>query len=609
MCGIAGYIGHGTVDRDTVGRTLSSMKNRGPDHQAWRELEVDNVNVYLLHSRLSIIDVDERAHQPLEIEGYILSFNGEIYNFVELRKSLLKAGHKFRTNSDTEVLLRCYLEYGQECVGKLEGMWAFAIWDPIKRSLFLSRDRFAEKPLYVHQTPQGIFFGSETRFVRKLANKYFSKSENQILRFLILGYKSLSKVGDTFYAGISEVPYATNITIDSRLRMQTERYWDAPVYERSAEIDVSEAIEHARSLLVDSMRLRLRSDVPVAFCLSGGVDSGSLASIAAKLLSVPVTTFSIIDSDKRYDETENIDAVVRDLGCQSFRVQLNPDGALSRLKKLVRYHDAPVATISYFAHSMLSEQISDRGYRVAFSGTSADEIFSGYYDHFLLHLNHVSGKSSYQRHLAGWRSRVLPSVRNPILRNPKLYSEDPDYRAHVYDNSGEFREFAAVPFREEFAERLFTKDLMRNRMLNELFHEATPLILRQDDLNSMYYSIENRSPYLDSRLVEFMSSVPSEMLIQEGTGKYILREAMNGILNEKVRTDHTKKGFNASIKSLFDLSSEAVRECLVGGQSPLFELVNRAKIERLLDLKEFPNHYSKFLFSVLSSRIFLDEVG
>tara|TARA_B100000315_G_C14352166_1_gene484516 strand:- start:70 stop:678 length:609 start_codon:yes stop_codon:yes gene_type:complete len=197
-------------------------------------------------------------------------------------------------------------------------------------------------------------------------------------------------------------------------------------------------------------------------------------------------------------------------------------------------------------------------------------------------------------------------VRNPILTNPNLYGESPDFREHVYDNSAAFVDCLEVPFGEFFTEEYFANSLLRSRMMNELFHEVTPVILHEDDLNSMLYSIENRSPYLDSRLFEFTYSIPDEYLIQDGYGKYILRESMKGILNDTVRLERRKKGFNASINTVFDFSDNETRDYLLDPESPIFELINRDKLSRLLDLDPAPNHYGKFLFNFINSKIFLE---
>ena len=205
MCGIAGYIGKKQVSKSAINKTLGLMKNRGPDNQDWCSLTANDTNVYLLHSRLSIIDLDERSNQPFKFGDCTLIFNGEIYNYIELRTELKKIGHIFTTDSDTEVLIKAYVEYGIDYVKHFNGMWAFAIWDSKKEELFLSRDRFGEKPLYYFHDNDGIYFASEIKFIFSLLGKRLSINNNHLYRNLVNGYKSLNKGGETFFQGIQEL--------------------------------------------------------------------------------------------------------------------------------------------------------------------------------------------------------------------------------------------------------------------------------------------------------------------------------------------------------------------------------------------------------------------
>ena len=282
----------------------------------------------------------------------------------------------------------------------------------------------------------------------------------------------------------------------SKDKQKKYKYWK-PEIEQDVNMSYSDAIEGTKHHhLFESVKLRLRSDVPIAFCLSGGIDSSSLVSIAKKQFNQEVVTFSIIDSDERYNELDNINETIKELKCEHFLIELNYKHILPKLKKLILYHDAPVSTISYLIHSLLSEQIKTNGFKVSISGTSADEIFTGYYDHFNLHLYEMRNHKSFNDHLENWKKFILPIVRNPFLRNPMLYFKDPFFRSHNHLNSEIFSSFLYKNFKIDFSEKIYSGSLLRNRMLNELLHEATPVLLNQDDLNSMMNSIENRSPFL-----------------------------------------------------------------------------------------------------------------
>jgi asparagine synthase (glutamine-hydrolysing) len=606
MCGIAGYWGSKPPSDEAVQGTLELMRRRGPDDQrAWRTVAAEGNQVVLLHSRLSIIDLDPRSNQPYTIGNTTLVYNGEIYNYVELREQLIKRGIELRTASDTEVLLHYYRLYGEECVHHFEGMWSFAIFDGGRQTVFLSRDRFAEKPHYLLRTAHGVYFGSEIKFLARLSGQALRPDIEQLRRYLGLGYKSLYKTPRTFFAGVTELRYAECMTLGPATAGEPRRYWK-PNLRVNPSLSLQDAIEGTRERLLESMRQRIRSDVPLAFCLSGGVDSSALVSIAVKSLGCKIETFSIIDEDERYNELDNIMATVRDVGCAHQLLHIPQQDVIARLRDLITYHDAPIATITFYVHSLISEAVHRAGYRVAFSGTSADELFTGYYDHFLLHLHAVSGEPDYEQFREAWERHILGFVRNPVLRNPRLYTDNPSFREHVFDGREEIAGYLVNPADAAFTEERFVPEMLRNRMLNELFHEATPVILHEDDLNSMRYSIENRSPYLDTRLLEFAHSIPARHLIRDGHAKYVLREAVSGILNDTVRLDRRKKGFNASINSMVDFHDPEVKGYLLDPQAKVFELVNRDAITRLIDMRPIPNHLSKFLFSFINTRIFME---
>ena len=607
MCGIAGFLGDRDIDESVVHRTLDLMKRRGPDFQEWKKFRLGKKTLYFLHSRLGIIDVGARANQPFTVDSCSIVFNGEIYNYLELRKNLQQRGIRLLTDSDTEVLLHYYVIYGADCVKHFEGMWAFVIWDERRGQLLFSRDRFGEKPLFLCRKGEGIYFGSEAKFIEELLQQRLPVNYDHLRRYLVNGYKSLYKKKERFLIGLDEVPRATNLLIDSEGRsLRSWEYWDVTdrpgLYET-----IEEGVEEIRQKLIDSVRLRIRSDVKVGFCLSGGVDSAALVSIASKVLGEEVDTYSIIDEDPRYDESSNILKTVEDTGCRSHLIGLDYSNVPDKLESLIKYHDSPIATITYFVHSLLIRKIREDGIRVVISGTGADELFTGYYDHFLLHLHATKDLENHLDHVAHWNHHIKPLVRNKKLKKYDLYIRNPLYREHIYDGSERFDRYLSEEFKEPYEEKEYHPSLLRNRMLNELFHEVTPVILNEDDLNSMYYSVENRSPYLSSELFKCLMKFREDHLIQNGYAKYLLRESMRGILNDSVRQDRQKKGFNASISSLLDFSKKSTEEWFLDTSGDLYRLVDKSKIQRLLSTRHIENDLSKFLFNVLNAKIFLEQ--
>jgi asparagine synthase (glutamine-hydrolysing) len=607
MCGIAGYFGTKTISEDHLDQCLSRMRRRGPDSATYRHW-TNNAgrHAYLLHSRLSIIDLDERSNQPFHIPPAWMAFNGELYNYLEVRNELSAQGYAFRTTSDTEVFLRAITHFGWSCLDRCEGMWAFAVYDEAKGSLSLSRDRFGEKPLYVLRDDTGVYFGSEVKFIAALRGKPLEVNYDHLYRYMVNGYKALYKDGHCFYKGLAEAPAATTLHFDLTGRETSEKYWQ-PAFQPDEQMTYAEAIAGARERLIRSVELRLRADVPLAFCMSGGVDSNSLISIAKRVFKYDVHGFTIVNTDARYEEQDMVETAVRELGIRHTSIPVDTKSFLTKLQTLVRQHDAPVYTITYFAHWLLMESIAQHGYRISVSGTAADELFTGYYDHHLAYLHDVQNEPAlYEASVEAWKKYIRPIVRNPLLNKPTAFIDNPNMREHIFLDAEDFAKYLTAPWSEDFAEQRFTGSLLRNRMLNEMFHECVPVILHEDDLNAMYFSIENRSPFLDRALFEFCFTIPSRYLIRHGRAKAVLRDAMEGIVPEAVRTNRRKVGFNAPIFSFLDVKDPQVRSYLLDG-SPIFEHVRRDKIEALIAKPNLPNSESKFLFYFLNSKIFLEE--
>lgn len=604
MCGIAGVIGAAPSDPGRVRAALDTMKRRGPDAEGVHQGRLGNHAVTLLHTRLSIIDLDSRANQPFVRDGLALSYNGEIYNYLEVRAALEARGHRFATQSDTEVLLEAYRAWGDACLDRLEGMWAFALLDETRGCLLLARDRFGEKPLYTMQKDGALYFASEVKALAALAGAWPSVDRAQLRRYLVNGYKALYKHPASWFESVVELPAAHYAALVEPRAVEPRRYWSLR-YAR-APMSLDDAKEGARERLFEAVKLRLRADVPIAFCLSGGIDSSALAGIAAKRFGQALHAFSVVDSDPRYDERDNMAATVAHLGCAHHIAHTTTEGFFDRLARQVAYHDAPVATITYYMHAFLSEAIHDAGFKVAISGTAADEMFTGYYDHYGFWLAEMSGGQDFEALLDDWRASYGRHVRNPVLQDPLVFQKRPDERGHIYLNAALFAGFLTDPFDERFEEAAYSDNLLRKRMLNELFHECVPVILHEDDLNSMMVSVENRSPYLDRALTEFLFRVPPEHLIRDGYVKFLLRAAVEGLVPESVRLDKRKRGFNASIDSLVDRKNPQTRERLLDG-SPIFDLVRREAVERFLDEDMTDNSFSKFLFSFVSAKTFMDQ--
>ena len=610
MCGIAGYAGTRQIDERTAARCLELLERRGPDDSGAMTFEIGNGRqVWLANRRLRIVDLESRARQPLAFDNCWVTYNGELYNHRELRQDLEREGARFRTTSDTEVLVAAIARRGWSVLDECEGMWAFALFDATSGSLHLCRDRFGEKPLYVYRDDTGVYFASEVKCLRALVGRAFDIDGDHLRRYLVNGYKSLYKTTSTFFQGVSELAPASRLCISRDGDEQIDRYWTARVCPDEA-IGYQDAVDGVRRRVERSVELRLRADVPLAFCLSGGVDSNVLASVAHRVFGYDVHGFTVIDRDPRYDESALARASARTLGIRHTEVEVRTGGFLDDLRTLVRYHDAPVATISYFVQWQLMKAIAAAGYRVSVSGTGADELFTGYYDHHLLYLQDIAADAvALAAARTAWETYVRPLVRNPALMDADRFVADPEFRDHIFLNVDTFAAMMVDPWREPFSERALTSaGLLRNRMLNELLHEVVPVILHEDDLNAMYYSIENRSPFLDRGLADFCGRIPTRHLIRNGFAKAILRDAFRGVLPPAIVENRTKVGFNASILSMLDTRSPGVRDAVLA-ESPVFDYVRRDAIRQLLDRPQLPNSEGKFLFQFLNAKMFVEEFG
>ncbi|HXX95057.1 MAG TPA: asparagine synthase (glutamine-hydrolyzing), partial [Planctomycetota bacterium] len=336
MCGIAGYFGKADIPEERTRACLALMGRRGPDYAAVKRWAGSpGPNAVLLHSRLSIIDLDPRSHQPLAVGSKWIVFNGELYNYVELRRTLERGRRAFRTTSDTEVLLSALDTFGEAALDRCEGMWAFAVYDEADGSLLLSRDRFGEKPLYVYREAGGIYFGSEAKFIFALLGRRLEINPDHLFRYLVNGYKALYKKAASFFRGLSEVPPGTVLRLNGDGAETSSRYWRPPT-EVDETMTREKAVAGTRERLIRAVELRLRADVPLAFCMSGGIDSNALVAIAKRVFAYDVHGFTIVNTDARYEEQAQVECSVRELGIRHTRVSASSGSFLDRLRELVR---------------------------------------------------------------------------------------------------------------------------------------------------------------------------------------------------------------------------------------------------------------------------------
>ena len=613
MCGISGFFGNKTIKTKYINSTLRLMRNRGPDFQDYyKENLTKKKNLYLLNSRLSIIDIKDRSDQPFKIDNLVMTYNGEIYNYIELKKRISKKV-KFKTNSDTEVILQYYKLYGAKCFEFFEGMWSLAIYDKKNQSLILSRDRFGEKPLYYHKIKNGFYFASEIKFIKKLFfKKKFSINYKKITDFLHFGHRAVCLDNKTFFKNIYNLEPGTYVKISKNLKISKHRYWEK-LKNKEIKTNFKSIINKSNKLLDRTIRMQLRADVPIALLLSGGIDSSFLATKIQKYYKKKISTFSIYDSrDKTYDERDNINIILNKLKIKkNTKIDISKKFSIELLKKAIGYHDGPILTINDFAKNILAEKISKTENKVVITGNGADELFSGFFHHhlqYLIDIRNLKKKNLYKNYYNQWEKNILPQIRNKTFRNLKKFKLKKT--KYIFDKYLNLNNLFIKPYKPRLKYKRYHKSLLKNAMMHETFSLHVPLYNKSDDINFMQFSLENRSPYLCRNLYEFLQKIPVKFFLHNGYTKYILRKILNGKLPNKIVWDPIKKGFNFSIFKLLKFNSKIFIN-FVNKKSYIYKIISKKQFKKyLFKLKDGTTEVdSKFLFRFMSAKIFLELNG
>ncbi len=602
MCGIAGFYGSKLPIKKNIIKSSKLIRHRGPDASGTIVLKKDKL--VLIHRRLSIIDIDQRSNQPMKYKNTILIFNGEIYNYIEIRKKLTAMGHIFRTNSDTEVLIHALKQWKEKAVDYLEGMWAFAWYDKNSKKLILSRDRFGEKPLYYFLKEKDLFFSSEIKSLSALSSKKFTINSEKIEEFLKNGYKSSFKDKNLFFKDVFQIKPGSLLIIGKNKKIKSINYWRRKRKILNKKLSYKEIIEENKNNLIRSVKLRTRSDVPIGFCMSSGVDSNGLISIAKRKLKQKIIGYNIYSKNKSYDEYGLTKKSAKKLDIKLKLVKVPRTNFLKNLRKIIQSRGYPLFTISYFLHWFMMRQMKKDGIKVSISGSAADEIYSGYIDHFNQFLYQIKGdRNLLSKTTSDWHRYFKKFIQNKNLRKYDLYFKNKNFREHIYDKYPQ--EIFVNKKKPKFYEKKFSTDLLRNRMMNELYHEIVPVLLHEDDLNSMNFSIENRSPYLDKKIYDFIQTIPTKHFIKKGYLKSILRDSLYKITPNFIIKNRKKIGFNASIYDYIDIRSKSFKS-IIESKSKIFNIINRKKFYEFI-LKDKSPENSKLIFRFLSAKFFLDQ--
>jgi asparagine synthase (glutamine-hydrolysing) len=638
MCGITGFIAF--TGKYTTLKQIEQMNNqirhRGPDDEGYYCLSVDNqtlilagndtnqnhtpnlipylpeqqitdyqgqhISLALGHRRLSILDLSPFGHQPLSVDNnnYWISYNGEVYNYLEIRQELEILGHKFVSHSDTEVILSAYKQWGAQCLAKFNGMFAFIIYDAVNKHVFIARDRFGVKPLYYYSDESGIYLASEIKQFTQLASWQPHLNHQVAHDFLVYGLSD--HTSQTMFKHVKQLrggesAIINTLNFSSIADFQINRWYHLDTSTKQIKYDT--ASQKFRELFIESVKLRLRSDVKVGSCLSGGLDSSAIVSVMADLLKERnsgelLNTFSACSVHKEFDEKEYIDEVVTHSKATPFYCYPNLDDLLAVNDKLTWHQDEPFGSTSIFAQWSVFELAKKQNVTVMLDGQGADEQLAGYQGlYFQIYLNELLAngklvkfiqelKAFHKIHGIAIKPTLIKSVINlfpPTLKKQiGKFLGKPLYNISWLNNDA-FSYQDINPFLVGGMNNCSVKDTL----YAQIMHNNLSMLLHWEDRDSMAHSIESRVPFLDYRLVEFIFSLPTEYKINAGISKRILRDGLDGILPDKIKNRMSKLGFATPEEVWVKQNHLLFRDKLIDALEVCPTIFNRTQVLEIFD--------------------------
>jgi asparagine synthase (glutamine-hydrolysing) len=597
MCGLTGiynFRSRAPADRATVERMTRILLHRGPDDEGF----YFDAALGLGHRRLSILDLSARGHQPMYTAGgrFTIAYNGEVYNYLELRKDLETDGYVFQTETDTEVILALYAQKGPTCLQYLNGMFAFAIWDSVERTVFLARDRIGIKPFYYAETPDGIIFASEIKALLVSDQVRPQVATESIDTYLSFGYVPGA---ETLFRGIRKVLPGQWLQISPH-GIQCASYWDLD-YVPNLRRNAQETADGLRELLLDAMHIHLRSDVPIGVFLSGGLDSSATVALLAEAGVHNLQTFSVAyPAGALYDETPFARLVADRFQTDHHVLYVDPNQFLDCIPDFVWYMDEPVAEAPAIAFYLIAKLLREH-VTVALSGEGADELFAGYAIY-----RYMRWIEAYRRLPDGIRSRLEPLLFEPILgavgtekmrkylrlayrpldkRYRGVSNYDPEYKESLYTDDL-WAALAANPLSDPLASyyaKTHGLDALTQMLYSDLKTWLVDDLLIKADRMTMAHSVELRVPFLDYRVIEYAATIPSNMKLRGGVVKWILKRAMKDRLPRAILT-RKKMGFPTPLALMFqrDLSGY-LRDLLLSSECMSRHYFKRQTVERLIE--------------------------
>jgi asparagine synthase (glutamine-hydrolysing) len=623
MCGIAGIynLNQKPVDQERLVAMTKIIRHRGPDDEGYLLVNTSSDNMLHCHNsdtlreiqattkpipndftanlafgfrRLSIIDISPKGHQPMSNgDGSIwIVFNGEIFNYIELRDELKSLGHNFVSKSDTEVIIKSYEQWGEACLNRFNGMWAFALWDNQSKTMFCARDRFGVKPFNYYFDGNSFIFGSE---VKQILEWPIEKTINQDVifkSFAIGGF--LHNSNTTYFDKIKILPHSHYIIIKNN-QLEIKRYYDLnPAQFETSKLPFTDACEQYRDLFTDAVKLRMRSDVEVGSTLSGGLDSSAIVSIATGFTPKQFKTFtSYYTHDPKFDERKWAELVVNKTNSISHYVSANAEQVMEDIGKITWHHDYPIPGSSPIAQYYVMQLTHNNNVTVLLDGQGSDEILGGYMHTFYRYYADLITQFRWGKFIKEYPSYLAHidkgSTISKILKTnlSLLFSEKTLYRneACFAFNPLSVKYHSDMDFSEI---RNLKSSRVSNFLYNQIMSTSIQTLLHFEDRNSMAHSIESRVPFLDYRFVEFAFSLPAPYKLHKNFGKYIHREALKTIVPSEIMERKDKLGFLAP-GEFYWMRNEMKNYYLTMLQSPSFR--NR----EIFDHKLIESEYQKYL--------------
>lgn len=562
MCGIAGMIGrNSSPSREAVCKMLETIHHRGPDGEG---VFLDQ-KICFGHRRLAILDLRPEGNQPMHWENrYAITYNGEVYNYIEIRRELEALGKCFSTGTDTEVILAAYAQWGPDCVKRFNGMWAFAIYDKQQQTVFFSRDRFGVKPLYYYHNDEAFYFGSEIKELWTQMPKPVRANVGTLLAFLQNGELDYSE--QTCFADVFQVPGGHNIQYDIRTGEFTVKRW-YELERQTIKKDYSENVSLFKELFQKAVSLRLRSDVPVGSTLSGGLDSSAITCVAAGLQKEKsLSTISSCFKEKAFDEQEYIDEVTEYACVENHKVWPETKLDIDMLDEVLWHQDEPSSAIA--AHYVY-KKAKELGITVILVGEGADEQLAGYTNFFEALFVELIQSGQWKKlieQIKSYREVREPFDHVALGHLLKMTITDALLPVRIRDwlrvnrrgyDARAFFKPKAIHNREVYRARNLYVARNANEVVKNYMFSEMPRILHDLDRMSMMHSVETRAPFLDKDLVQALMNMPLSHKLWNGVTKRVMRDAMRGSMPDKVTDRYGKMGFMSSEFQWFFESPEA----------------------------------------------------